>query len=99
RSRAVDADATAADGRGRVRQDGRRALRAAARGRAWLAGRADGADRAAGRAALRDDPDVDGRRGDPDRTADGLDPGTAALGPAWQAGVRRAVADRRHPRA
>ena len=96
---ADDADAAAADGRGRLRQDGRRAVRAAARGRARLPGRADGADRAAGRAALRDDPGADGGGGDPDRAADGLDPGPSALGPARQAAIRRAVADRRHARA
>ena len=57
------ADAAAADGRGRVGQDGCRALRAAARGRARLPGRADGAHRAAGRAALRHAPGADARGG------------------------------------
>ena len=51
---AHDADAAAAAGRRRLRQDGRRALRAAARGRERPPGRADGADRDARRAALPD---------------------------------------------
>ena len=62
RSREIDgdlardgADAAAAAGRRRLRQDGGRALRAAARGRERAAGRADGADRDARRAALPDD--------------------------------------------
>ena len=54
RPRAHDADAAAAAGRRRLGQDGRRALRAAARGRERPAGRADGADRDARRAALPD---------------------------------------------
>ena len=56
------ADAAAADGRGRLGQDRRRALRDAARGRARRAGGADGADGDARRAALRDAADADARR-------------------------------------
>ena len=48
------ADAAAAAGRRRLGQDGRRALRAAAGGRVRAAGRADGADRDARRAAFPD---------------------------------------------
>ena len=55
RPRAHDSDAASAAGRRRLRQDGRRALRAAARGRARTAGRADGADGDARRAALPHD--------------------------------------------
>ena len=47
-------DAAAADGRGRIRQDRGRAVRAAASRRARLPGGADGADRDARRAALPD---------------------------------------------
>ena len=49
---ADDPDAAAAAGRRRLREDGRRAVRAAPRGREPASGRADGADGDAGRAAL-----------------------------------------------
>ena len=52
RPRARDPDAAAAAGRRRLRQDGRRAVRAPARGRERPPGRADGADGDARRAAL-----------------------------------------------
>ena len=52
RPRARRADAAAAAGRRRLGQDGRRALRAAARGRGGASGRADGADGDPRRAAL-----------------------------------------------
>ena len=56
-------DAAPADGRGGLGQDGRRAARDAARRRARAPGGADGADRDARRAALRDDPGADARGG------------------------------------
>ena len=58
-------DAALADGRGRVGQDRRRAVRDAPRRRARHAGRDDGPDRDARRAALRDDPVADAGRARP----------------------------------
>ena len=55
RPRARDPDAATAAGRRRLRQDGRRAVRAPARGRERPPGRADGADGDARRAALPHD--------------------------------------------
>ncbi len=72
------ADAAPADGRGRQRQDGGRAVRDAARRRARRAGRADGADRDARRTALRDDAAADGRRAAARRAADRLHAGAQA---------------------
>ena len=57
--RAGPPDAAPADGRGRLRQDRRRALRDAQRGRVRRPGRAHGADRDARRAALPDAPEAD----------------------------------------
>ena len=63
RPRPHDADAAPAPGRRRLRQDGRRALRAPAGGRGRPPGRADGADRDARRAALpHDRGDLHGAR-------------------------------------
>ena len=95
----VAADAAAADGRGRLGQDGGRALRDAARGRVRRPGGADGADRDAGRAALRDAAEADAGRARPGRAADRLDARGPPRRPAGQAGVRRAEAARRHARA
>ncbi len=83
------ADAAAPAGRRRLREDRRRALRAAARGRTRLPRRADGSDRDARRAALpHDRPDL--RRA---RCARGAAHGPRAL-------RRRGRADhRRHARA
>ena len=67
------ADAAAADGGGRLGQDGRGALRDAARGRARRAGGADGADGDAGRAALRDAAEADAGRAAAGRAAHRLD--------------------------
>ena len=66
-------DAAAADGGGGLGQDRRRALRDAARGRGRRPGGADGADRDARRAALRDAPEADAGRARPGRAADRLD--------------------------
>ncbi len=76
-------DAAAADGGGRVGQDGRRAVRDAARRRARPPGRDDGADRDARRAALRDDPVADGRRARPRGSADRLDARRAGARICW----------------
>ncbi len=76
----VAADAAVADGGGGIGQDRRRAVRAAARGRARLPGSADGADGDARRAAFRDDSVFDARLGgavwdcSPDRRRDGAGP-------------------------
>ena len=93
------ADAAAADGRGRLRQDRRRALRDAARGRVRRPGRADGADRDARRAALRDAAEADAGRARAGRAAHRLDARGPPRRPARQAGDRRAEAARRHARA
>ncbi len=79
------------DGRGRKRQDGSRAVRDAARGRAWSPGRADGADRDARRAALRDAPAPDRRRAGRQRAADRLDSGPKTPGHPRQARQWRAA--------
>ncbi len=92
------ADAAAADGGGRVGQDGGRALLDAAGAGVRLPGGADGAHRDAGRAARRDAGAAAGGRGDAVRAADRGDAGGAAAGGAGAAGERRAGPDRRHPR-
>ena len=83
-------DATPADGRGRLRQDRRRALRAAARRRARDAGRADGAHRDARRTALRDAADARARRAAAERAAERLDPRAPARRRAREARLRGA---------
>ena len=92
-------DAAPADGGGGQRQDRRRALRDAARGRARTPGCADGADRDARRTALRDDPAAARRRERRVRAADRLHLGAPARRCAGQARQRRALADRRYARA
>ena len=82
-------DAAAADGRGRLGQDRRRALRDAARGRVRRPGGADGADRDARRAALRDAAEADAGRARAGRAADGLDARPAAA-PTCSASSRAA---------
>ena len=91
RSSAIDADlaldapdAAPADGRGRLGQDRRRAARDAARRRARAPGGADGPDRDARRAALRDAPGADAGRRRPRGAAHRLD--------ARGAGARDALA-------
>ena len=86
------ADAAAADGRGRLRQDRGRAVRAAARGRARATRGADGADRDARRAALRHDPDAAARGRRCRRTAHRIDarrPARGAAAPASRPGSCR----------
>ena len=93
------AGAAAADGRGRQRQDGRGAVRDAAGRRARLPGGADGTDRDARRAALRDDPGGCSARAGDARAADRLDAGRRRARDPRAPRERRAVADRRHARA
>ena len=95
----TQADAAAADGRGRLGQDGGRPLRDVAGARGGQAGGADGADRDARGAALRHPRAAACRLGHPDRPADRLDPGRPAPRAARPARDRRAAARRRNPRA
>ena len=97
RSRRDPADAAAADGGGRLGQDGGRPLRDAAGARVGPAGGADGADRDPRRAALRDARSPARRPADADRAADRLDPGGPAPRHARPARDRRAAAARRDP--
>ena len=94
-------DAAAADGGGRLREDGVRRLRDAPRARGGPPGGADGADRDARRAARGDARQAAGAAGGtfyPVRPAHRRDAGRAAPGDPRPARVGRARARRRHPR-
>ena len=105
----IDADlgvraphAAPADGRGRIREDGGRRVRDAARGRGRLPGGADGADRDARRAARRDPRPAAGRSAGPLLAADQRDAGGAAprgARPARLRGARDGGRDARADRA
>ncbi len=94
-----DADATAAAGRGRLGQDGRRPLCAAARGGARTPGRADGTDGDARRAALPHHRRALRTARRPGQPADELAAGEGARGREAGDRVRRRRHRRRHARA